>query len=77
MASEQQYKDHIAALEREIEDLEEVVRGLAAEGLQPLVDRMRLKLRAMKTLVQAMATAIDELAAEAQAQPETPGNAKS
>jgi hypothetical protein len=70
MTNEQQYKDHIAALEKEIDDLEEVVRGLEAEGLQPLVDRMRLKLKAMKTLVSAMATAIDELL-------ETPGNAKS
>ena len=69
MTEEQQYKDHIAALEKEIDELEEVVRGLEAEGLQPLVDRMRLKLKAMKTLVQAMATAIDELL-------ETPGNAE-
>ena len=76
MTEEQGYKDHIAALEarrdaleREVDALETVVRGLAAEGLQPLVDRMRLKLRAMKTLVQAMALAINELL-------EPPGNAE-
>jgi hypothetical protein len=69
MATEQSHKDHIAALEKEIDDLEEVVRGLEAEGLQPLVDRMRLKLDVMKTLVQALLTAIDKLV-------ETPGNEK-
>ena len=58
---EQGYKDHIAALEREIDNLEDVVRGLEAEGLKPLVDRLRLQIDSIKKLTRAMAVAIDEL----------------
>jgi hypothetical protein len=58
---EKGYKDHIAALEREIDALEEVVRGLEAEGLKPLVDRLRTQITSIKTLMVAMAKAIDEL----------------
>ncbi len=65
---EQAYKDRIAALEerrdaleREVNALEEVVRGLEAEGLKPLVDRLRDQIISIKKLISAMATAIDEL----------------
>jgi prefoldin subunit 5 len=58
---EQGYKDQIAALQAEIDALEATVKELEAEGLQPLVDRLRLKIGAIKKLTKAMATAIDEL----------------
>jgi len=58
---EQGYKDHIAELEKEIDALEEEVRGLEAEGLQPLVDRLRVQIGSIKKLTRAMAVAIDEL----------------
>jgi hypothetical protein len=65
---EQGYKDHITALEarrdaleKEVDALEEVVRGLEAEGLKPLVDRLRTQISSIRALVVAMATAIDEL----------------
>jgi hypothetical protein len=61
---EQGYKDRIAALEKEIDALEEIVAGLEAEGLKPLVDRLRTQIISIKTLVAAMATAIDELLKE-------------
>ena len=77
MTEEQGYKDHIAALEarrdaleQEVNALEEVVRGLEAEGLKPLVERLRAQIGSIKALVQAMALAINELL-------EPPGNAKS
>ena len=73
---EQGYEAHIAALEerrdeleREVDALEAVVRSLEAEGLKPLVDRLRAQIGSIKALVQAMAMAINELL-------ETPGNAK-
>jgi hypothetical protein len=58
---EQGYKSHIASLQREIDALEEVVRGLEAEGLAPLVNRLRVQIGSIKKLVVAMAVAIDEL----------------
>jgi hypothetical protein len=65
---EQGYEAHIAALEarrdaleREVGALEAVVRGLEAEGLKPLVDRLRTQITSIKALVQAMALAINEL----------------
>lgn len=58
---EQGYKDHISRLESEINALEEEVRGLEAEGLQPLVDRLRTQINSIKKLTRAMAVAIDEL----------------
>jgi Mg2+ and Co2+ transporter CorA len=58
---EQGYKDQIAALEKEVDALEEVVRVLEAEGLKPLVDRLRSQILSIKKLTKAMATAIDEL----------------
>ena len=77
MTEEQGYKDHIAALEarrdaleHEVDALETVVRGLEAEGLKPLVERLRTQIASIKGLVQAMALAINELL-------EPPGNAKS
>jgi chromosome segregation ATPase len=61
-------KEHIAALETrrdaleaEVDALEEVVKRLEAEGLKPLVDRLRKQITSIKTLVVAMAQAIDEL----------------
>jgi hypothetical protein len=76
MTEEQGYKDHIAALEarrdaleKEVEALEAVVAGLEAEGLKPLVDRLRTQIGSIKVLVQAMAAAINELL-------EPPGNAE-
>jgi hypothetical protein len=48
-------------LEKEIDALEEVARGLEAEGLLPLVERLRAQVATMKKLVIAMAEAIDEL----------------
>ena len=67
---ERGYKSHITALEarrdvleREVDALEEVVRGLEAEGLAPLVDRLRGQIGSIKKLVVAMAVAIDELIA--------------
>jgi hypothetical protein len=76
MTEEQGYKDHIAALEarrdaleQEVEALESVVAALEAEGLKPLVDRLRTQIGSIKVLVQAMAAAINELL-------ETPDDAK-
>jgi Mg2+ and Co2+ transporter CorA len=58
---EQAYKDQIAALEKEVDVLEEAVKELEAEGLKPLVDRLRTQISSIKKLTKAMATAIDEL----------------
>ena len=62
------YKEHIAALEArrdaleaEVDALEDVVARLEAEGLRPLVDRLRAQIGSIKKLVVAMAVAIDEL----------------
>jgi prefoldin subunit 5 len=73
---EQGYEAHIAALEarrdaleKEVEALETVVAGLEAEGLKPLVERLRTQIASIKGLVQAMALAINELL-------ETPDDAK-
>lgn len=49
------------ALEAEVDGLEEVVARLEAEGLKPLVDRLRKQIGSIKKLVVAMAVAIDEL----------------
>jgi hypothetical protein len=62
---EQGYKDRIVALEKEVDALEEIVAGLEAEGLEPLVERLRTQISSIKTLVAAMASAIDDLLAEA------------
>jgi len=65
---EQSYKNQIATLttrrdelEAEVDALEAAVRDLEAEGLKPLVDRLRSQIGTIKKLVVAMATAIDEL----------------
>ena len=65
---EQGYKDKIASLERqrsdlqsEVDGLEKAVLELEAEGLKPLVDRLRKQIGSIKKLTKAMATAIDEL----------------
>jgi len=70
---EQGYKDRIAVLEarrldleNEVKALEEVVRGLEAEGLAPLVDRLRGQIASIQKLVVAMADAINELLAATQ-----------
>lgn len=49
------------ALENEVDGLEDVVARLEAEGLKPLVDRLRSQIGSIKKLVVAMAIAIDEL----------------
>lgn len=65
---EQGYKDKIASLEKqradlqnEVDGLEQAVLALEAEGLKPLVDRLRKQIGSIKKLTKAMATAIDEL----------------
>jgi hypothetical protein len=58
---EQGYKDTIVKLEAEIDGLEAVIRGLEAEGLEPLVERLRNQVGSIRKLVVAMAAAIDEL----------------
>jgi hypothetical protein len=58
---EQGYKDTIVKLKAEIDSLEAVIRGLEAEGLEPLVERLRNQVGSIRKLVGAMAAAIDEL----------------
>ena len=67
-AAAEGYKSHIAELETrrdsllvEIDGLEGVVARLEAEGLKPLVDRLRVQIISIRKLVVAMAIAIDEL----------------
>jgi hypothetical protein len=61
---EKGYKATITALKREIDGLEAEILALQAEGLQPLVDRMRNKVGTLRTLFLAMSTAIEELLVE-------------
>jgi len=67
-ATSEGYRVHIdelevrrAALLTEVDQLEGVVARLEAEGLKPLVDRLRDQIVSIRKLVVAMATAIDEL----------------
>lgn len=68
-AATARYRSTIAALERrrdellgEVDVLEAEVARLEAEGLQPVVDRLRAQIETIKKLVVAMASTIDELA---------------
>jgi len=68
MTEAESYQNHIRVLEArrdvleaEVDALEEVVARLEAEGLKPLVDRLRAQIGSIKKLVVAMAIAIDEL----------------
>ncbi len=67
-AKSTRYLEHIKGLEQrhtEMEDiisaLESYVARLEAEGLKPLVDRLRTQITAMRKLLSAMAEAIEEL----------------
>ena len=62
------YQEHIKLLEKRhlemeqvISALEDDVHRLEAEGLKPLVDRLRIQIDAMRKLLVAMATAIEQL----------------
>lgn len=53
------------ALEKLVDGLEADVARLEAEGLKPLVDRLRSQITSIRKLIVAMAIAIDELSGDA------------
>jgi chromosome segregation ATPase len=62
------HQEHIKVLEKRRGDMEAIITALEkdvarleAEGLKPLVDRLRVQIGAMRKLLVAMAQAIDEL----------------
>lgn len=62
------YQEHIKSLEKRHSDMEAIIAALEkdvarleAEGLKPLVDRLRTQISAMRKLLMAMAQAIEEL----------------
>jgi chromosome segregation ATPase len=67
-AASHMYRQHIEELQvrrdallKEVEGLEAVVARLEAEDLQPLVDRLRAQIAAIKEQVTAMALALAEI----------------
>jgi chromosome segregation ATPase len=62
------HQDHIKVLEKRHSEMEAIISALEkdvarleAEGLKPLVERLRVQIGAMRKLLVAMAQAIDEL----------------
>jgi chromosome segregation ATPase len=62
------HRDHIKVLEKRHAEMEAIITALEkdvarleAEGLKPLVERLRTQIGAMRKLLVAMAAAIDEL----------------